>query len=412
MVNGNNIAGQGWYKELVIIPFPANDSLYYLFTGPETGIHGFYYSIINMQQDSGRGAVVQKNVQLLPSTFLTNDGLAAIKHGNGRDWWIILKDWSTINNTFYYYLVTPGSVIAHHTQNIGDIVQSGFFRIEPSLDGSRVACITNKGLIEIYSFDRCNGLLLNESLIEHEVTNLSLIPWYWGCEFSPNNSFLYVSSNYTDNDSNSYLVQYNISDPDPSASRDTLYAIKQPIVGGLVELAPDNKIYWSCAYDVPYVFYHDNDTNQYNMNLSVVNYPDSLGAACDLQPFSFYLGGKRTYYGLPNNPNYDLGPDSGSVCDTLTVGVMYPALSTLHSALSVFYHNDWKIAFINAEHLKGSKAELVLYDLSGKAIYKATGNIYNGYFTFDLIMSDYPDGLYIVALQNNHQRLTGKVVKW
>ncbi|MBL0341881.1 MAG: hypothetical protein IPP71_13640 [Bacteroidetes bacterium] len=48
------------------------------------------------------------------------------------------------------------------------------------------------------------------------------------------------------------------------------------------------------------------------MTLSVINYPDSLGTACGYSPFSFYLGGKRTYYGLPNNPDYDMPAIAGS----------------------------------------------------------------------------------------------------
>jgi len=53
----------------------------------------------------------------------------------------------------------------------------------------------------------------------------------------------------------------------------------------------------------------------------VVHNPDIAGAGCDFRPFSFYLGGKRTYYGLPNNPKYNLGPLTGSLCDTITVGI-------------------------------------------------------------------------------------------
>jgi hypothetical protein len=48
------------------------------------------------------------------------------------------------------------------------------------------------------------------------------------------------------------------------------------------------------------------------MNLSVINSPDSLGAACNFQPFSFNLGGRRTYLGLPNIPDYKLGEVEGS----------------------------------------------------------------------------------------------------
>lgn len=59
-----------------------------------------------------------------------------------------------------------------------------------------------------------------------------------------------------------------------------------------------------------------------NENLGVINLPDSPGLACNFQPWSFYLGGKRTYWGLPNNPDYELGPVTGSICDTLT-GINY-----------------------------------------------------------------------------------------
>ncbi|MBK7388264.1 MAG: hypothetical protein IPI23_04070 [Bacteroidetes bacterium] len=72
-----------------------------------------------------------------------------------------------------------------------------------------------------------------------------------------------------------------------------------------MKLAPDGKIYLSCAYYDGISFnypYNSTEYNTTNMYLSVINYPDSLGTACGYNPFSFYLGGKRTYYGLPNNP--------------------------------------------------------------------------------------------------------------
>jgi hypothetical protein len=59
----------------------------------------------------------------------------------------------------------------------------------------------------------------------------------------------------------------------------------------------------------------------YNENLSVINTPDSLGLACNFTPFSFYLGGKRTYWNLPNNANYNLGSMTGSICDSLTIDI-------------------------------------------------------------------------------------------
>jgi hypothetical protein len=44
-------------------------------------------------------------------------------------------------------------------------------------------------------------------------------------------------------------------------------------------------------------------------NLSVINSPNSLGTACNFQAFSFYVGPHgTTFLGLPNFPNYNLGP--------------------------------------------------------------------------------------------------------
>ena len=56
-----------------------------------------------MSANGGLGEVIQKNVQL--HNYKSADGLTAIKHGNGRDWWIINRRWNNINNTFYKYLI-------------------------------------------------------------------------------------------------------------------------------------------------------------------------------------------------------------------------------------------------------------------------------------------------------------------
>lgn len=123
MQNGDTIQGEGWYNELLIIPKPNSNDNYYLFsTNVAVGIpfQGLYYSVIDLSQNGGLGAVTQKNVQL--NSIQPNDALQAIQHGNGRDWWIIFTRVNNPNNEFYFYLVTPVGVTLHHTQNIGDSV--------------------------------------------------------------------------------------------------------------------------------------------------------------------------------------------------------------------------------------------------------------------------------------------------
>jgi hypothetical protein len=145
------------------------------------------------------------------------------------------------------------------------------------------------------------------------------------------------------------------------------------------------------------------------MNLSVINSPDSLGAACNFQPYSFYLGGKRTYWGLPNNPNYELGPLTGSLCDTLTVGLN--EIANYKNNITVYYDALWQIAFVNAKGLKGKNYTLQLFNLNGQLILQEQGKLNSEYFTKDLNLLANSNGLYIVRLITEKEVLTTKFVK-
>jgi len=411
--NSDSIYSRAWYKQHVIIPLPNNDSMYYLIHAPVTGNNGFYYSIIDMSQDSGRGAVIQKNVQLQGANFYANDGITAIKHGNGRDCWVMVKDCYGIkNNLYFFYLVSPTGIQFDHVQAIGDSIKTNILRIEASDDGSKVALITAMGYISIFNYDRCTGMLSNEISIEKDALLGSLAPWYWDCELSPNKRYLYVSQAYSDFDTTNYLLRFDLQAPNIAASRDTLYAGEESAVAGLIELAPDGKIYWACAYNPPNTFFYpypDSTHNYITDNLSVINYPDS--SFCDFQPFSFYLGGKRTYYGLPNNPNYGLGRLYGSPCDTLQWTNLTPALSKGEGVMQITYISAWEKLFVNASGLKGKNVTITIYDGRGSAIKNYELKIINSYATLDVDCSGWSDGLYVVHLQTEQEMLSSKFVK-
>lgn len=145
------------------------------------------------------------------------------------------------------------------------------------------------------------------------------------------------------------------------------------------------------------------------MNLSVINSPDLPGVSCDIQPYSFYLGGKRTYWGLPNNPDYDLGPLVGSPCDTL---VSTSEIISAHSApeLFVYYAPAWQSAFINAQHLSGNRFVLEVYDAMGKQIIRESGALHPPYFTKNLNCNGYAKGMYVVRLQTEKEKLVKRFV--
>ena len=410
MDNGDSIVGEGWYQELAIIPNPSSQNLFYLFSCGVTGSSqtGLYYSIIDITGNGGSGSVLQKNIQL--QNFKCSDGLTVIKHGNGRDWWILFRNWNTVNNRFYKYLISPSGISNVITQNIGSLTNNGFAKMKFTKNGDKMALLTFIGLLEIYDFDRCTGLLSNPVTIHPEPPTSPYPNRFLSIEFSESGRFLYAS---TYNTNQSALFQYDLLSANPSGARDTLeYNPGISIGNGFLRRGPDEKIYfgraWECTAFPQCYPYPDSVYNSVNMNLSVINSPDSLGAACDYTPFSFYLGGKRTYYGLPNNPDYDMPALMGSPCDTLVGVTEAPEIS--QPALNVFYHKAWEKAFINASNLKGKTGKLLVYDMQGKVIYSEPLRIQHGYYTKDLSMTGFSNGMYLIKIQTEKERLTRKLM--
>ncbi len=129
------------------------------------------------------------------------------------------------------------------------------------------------------------------------------------------------------------------------------------------------------------------------MNLSVINSPDSLGTACDFQPYSFYLGGKRTYYGLPNNPDYFLGPKIGSPCDTITAisEASQQALIT-----NIFPNPGSGPVTINYFLPNGKQGNLEVYNMHGEKIFHQILPRFTYMQNVDL--SSLSSGIYLVKI--------------
>jgi hypothetical protein len=416
ITNGDHIYGSAWYHSSLFIPDPGNDSIIYLFTtGVTNNPYGFYYSKINYKANNDSGVVIQKNTQL--NNFPAFDGLMGVMHGNGRDWWVIFEEYSTSLtpfNSFSFYLISPLGISGPFIQNVGSFRKTGGGHLFFNSSGSQFAQVSWLGLIELYNFDRCTGLITSTTPIEQEPATSPYTHWYGSCAFSPDDSKLYVLEGMQNNDT-AYLWQFDLNASNIANSKTAIDSFPDPLVGVYqLKLAPDQKIYLS-AFDRNFGWPYPDTSTAYttiNNNLSVINYPDSLGAACDFQPFSFNLGPGRSYFGLPNNPDYELGAWVGSPCDTLTVGITENGEKDI-VFFQAWYNPEWNMIHVNAAKLKGKSGVLRLFDVEGRVVVERKVDVIaGGYFTTEIVMNEIAAGVYIVSLSTEKDKVQGKVLKF
>ncbi len=301
--------GFGIPQGALIIPKPNSPNLYYLFHNSADGYsqpipnsisYNFYVTTIDMNGNGGLGAVLSKNVSLLTDSM--NPGkIAATKHANGRDWWVMIHRVNT--NKFYKFLVTPTVILGPYSQNIGVVRADDAGQAWFSPDGKKYAYYYVNGGLDIFDFDRCAATLSNAVHISLPFEN----GYNVGMAFSPNSKILYVSNVF-------HVYQYDLSVTNIAASQlivatyDSFLSVVPgfpgyPTVFGLASLAPDGKIYLT--------------TGNSTIHMHTVDNPDSIGIGCNVNQHSLQV--QSFYFNtLPNHPNYFLGCDT--TCTTCLVG--------------------------------------------------------------------------------------------
>ncbi|MBK6642320.1 MAG: T9SS type A sorting domain-containing protein [Bacteroidetes bacterium] len=361
----------------IIVPNPGNTNSYYLFHCTVDDPPGnlltryLYYSEIDITANGGLGAITTKN-QILLNDTLNAGKLTACKHANGRDWWIICHKGFT--NIYLKFLLTPSGLFGPFIQSIGVVRAADAGQAQFSPDGLKFAYY---GLIEdldIFSFDRCTGLLSNPVHVAINDSSSGV-----GVSFSSNSKFLYVSSLR-------YVYQFDVSAPNIPASQTTVavwdgFYSPNPPLGtyfDIAQLAPDGKIYIS--------------TGNGTLHLHVINQPDSAGLACDLVQHGVPLPAYN-FNSLPNHPNYFLGALAGSPCDTLT------SLATeviINPKLNVFPNpnNGYFTLGFNAQKEVGI---LEIFDSMGRMVYGEKVAQWSQYKQVDI--TNLPAGIYYCRIK-------------
>lgn len=327
------------------------------------------YAEIDMNRNGGLGAVVKKNKVVMQDTALQNI-LSAIRHANGRDWWIIVQRAVEPYGIFTILLSPEGfsspvfnSVYPH----LYDVI-NGQACFSP--DGSKY-CYNQGSYIYIFDFDRCNGTFSNLQSWRLPIDNT--VPFTaGGIAVSPNSEYVYVSTG-------AKLHQYELKSSNIEASRIILSETQFPQATFKdMALAPDGKIY---GIDFGY-----------SDRLHIIHQPNLKGDACHFEQHAFQLPTKTQTY-LPYFPTYQLYDDVGSPCDTLcendprkgspytTLGIeVYPnpTRDKLKFKLPLCPCGQWEI-----------------FNIAGILVHAFPANSQEGAY-YELDVSFWPSGVYVL----------------
>lgn len=283
MPNGFGLLGDTSSSQVLVVPQPGNDSLYYIFTrGPASGPRAAHYSIVDMSANGNRGDVISKNISMFDPGC---EGVCAVKHANGVDIWIISHEW--LSDGFRAFKLTCNGLEPGVTSNVGTFLMGNPAKcagyLQASHSGLKVAnTISGQNLVEVFDFDAATGVLSPNPL------QLSFSKPPYGCEFSPNDSKLYVSCQ---NGFGNHLWQFDLAAGNPSSILNSRYAVDSfpsyPYFGAL-QLAPDGSIYMS---RVSYV----------NGYIDRIEMPDQPGPACSFVDSALFLNGGTPLFGLPHD---------------------------------------------------------------------------------------------------------------
>jgi gliding motility-associated-like protein len=355
MTNGKNLLGHISTTTSLAIKKPGSSNVYYIFTAPSQEQNlsvGYHYSEVDMNLDGGLGAVTaMKNIPL--GTPPSTERMAAVRHSNGKDIWIITKEYG--NNRFNAFLFSCSGINpVPATSNVGTVHSDPFQlscqgQMKVSHDGKKLSVVVNVlNIVELFDFNTTTGQISNPITLNVFPIDLAGV---YGTEFSANNKVLYVSYR-----NNSKLYQFDISSNNSSTIIASSLIIPAGRIPCAMEMGPDGKIYIA---------------NIFFQSLSVVNNPDNYGSGYNYSSGSISLVGRDCQLGLSSSlASYS--PNSDHISDFVQsfVGchVQFSGNSTIPGPLNY----QWD--FGDGNYATG---QTVQHSYSAANTYNVTLTIYN-----------------------------------
>jgi hypothetical protein len=349
----------------------------------------FSYAELNPYQSwPTSNALISKNNILIESKDTTQQGcITACRHANGRDWWILKPGLKT--NEFYKGLFTPyGIEMAKYITSAEDLKQTGATIDHFSVDGNYfVHYVPAPGSKRVYryTFDRCNGELLNPELFDLS-DFLPQVGFFPNC-LSPDGSKLYIFRQPMNSSQQPGIIQYDF---------ETEQANYLGQDGRIPFLSPNGKevLFNTFLQDstapvgfAPYLSVIKNPNASFN-NLEIEWHKYSTTNALGLVP--------------PNLAYYRLGVAQGTVCDSL--GLSAEAVVDLPE-ISLFPNPSNGVVQLRLAQWPGGS--YTLHNSLGQQVAQAALSATSSEQIFTLAFQHLPDGLYFLSLRNPQGQLLG-----
>lgn len=254
----------------LICPYPANDSLYYLFTvGKGGGINTgkFLFVTVNMASSSKAGEIVNPQTPGSNNLFtvLANNAaflLAGTTHCNQKDTWIV----TIANGALNSFLVSADGISTTPVITGLPVAQStlndGYSNIKFSANGEKLVIpVVSKNEMLVYDFNNQTGFFSDPVLL-----HLPSKEFLEDVELSPAGKKLYYGSYEYEMDGNDYsgvefhnIFQLNLEAGSATEIENSRYRVNPfpnrsnprncPIIMRTLQLGPDGKIYVSLRKD-------------------------------------------------------------------------------------------------------------------------------------------------------------------
>lgn len=394
----------------LVLPQPEHDDHYYYFRTSfnDVGKGRFVcdrllLTEVDITANNGLGKVTNRNETIISDSLVCS--VTAVKHGNGRDWWIVIPRGT--NFQFWTILLTPDGLQTPVLQTLPPPYtpftktievydpQTGEKIIKPadeyymeaengqadfSPDGNWYArVIPNGGELEIFHFNRCEGRFSHSATVptlDNEITSGA------GLSFSPDSRFIYYNNGIN-------LYQLSLS-PESLKKPEPVYIgvfdgyAENNVVFNFFQMrtAPDGKIYMGAG-----------NTSRF---LHVIENPNAEGRDCNFKQRGFPTG-RHFSFSINYFPNFNLYEAPYGLCDSLGIDITaasgdYPFAvlpNPVAGSTLTYYIPQCSTAQISVWNTAGQ----LLRQIDNPKIFSSNA----------LDISDFPAGVYFVGARLDDQ---------